>query len=325
MASTVPPNTVSVTKPEARLLQREKVMLDFIGELMDSHVSVDRGGLSSGNIVVTHGDPEKVSSIIRKIIYRVDVPVTEKTDEDVSQIMKSLSEQFCGQFEADFEEDRSTFTAAFHKRVKADLKPLIESIAMKRGSLPLSPYQINYLQRHLDHVQERFNGGQHKGAVSIKMQKEMGQQGTLLISSKWLDFKATKQLADQLTSNLRNQREKLEVSRALYLSSVKGQQELRQLEEKDRCHVSVLLPGHQLLARAESPKGLCVFLCEGNMAATDCNVLLLPLHEGHKDWTPAQKMILDRGQCYFNRILRNITVEYYIQYSRRISKRKLLE
>lgn len=102
--------------------------------------------------------------------------------------------------------------------------------------------------------------------------------------------------SENLSNTEKSYSKELESARALFLSCTEGQKEVRELERKHQCQISIILPGHQVLVRAESPEGHRVFLCEGNMAATDCNVLLLPFSENQRDWTAAHSLVLDRGE-----------------------------
>lgn len=90
----------------------------------------------------------------------------------------------------------------------------------------------------------------------------------------------------------------LELPRALFLSGTRGQKEVIRIAEEHHCQISVILPGYQVLVRAEYPRGHRLLLCEGNMAATDCGVVLLPFSENHRNWSPTHKQILERGKLF---------------------------
>lgn len=90
----------------------------------------------------------------------------------------------------------------------------------------------------------------------------------------------------------------LELSRALFLSGTRGQKEVIRIAEENHCQISVILPGYQVLVRAEYPRGHQLLLCEGNMAATDCAVVLLPFSDNHRNWSPTHKQILERGKLF---------------------------
>ncbi|PVD29436.1 hypothetical protein C0Q70_08687 [Pomacea canaliculata] len=276
MASTPSSRTlkspVNVAKPTAKLLQRKSVMLDLFGELMDSSLTIDRSSIASGAILVTHGDPKKVADTIHKVVGEINVLAAEN-DEQVLNVLNSLKEKFPGQFDTDFERSSSTYISAFHRKVKTEVEPEIASLATKTGRFSVSRQHMNYLQCHLDHLQEDVHASWPDSGVSITVQMEDRGQGSLLVSSKRFDFEDVKGFIENFAANVQQFSKDVEPSRALFLSSGRGQKEVRRLEREHNCRVSVLLPVHQVLVRAECPRGHQLFLCEGNMAATDCSLL----------------------------------------------------
>ncbi|XP_025094647.1 uncharacterized protein LOC112564207 isoform X2 [Pomacea canaliculata] len=298
MASTPSSRTlkspVNVAKPTAKLLQRKSVMLDLFGELMDSSLTIDRSSIASGAILVTHGDPKKVADTIHKVVGEINVLAAEN-DEQVLNVLNSLKEKFPGQFDTDFERSSSTYISAFHRKVKTEVEPEIASLATKTGRFSVSRQHMNYLQCHLDHLQEDVHASWPDSGVSITVQMEDRGQGSLLVSSKRFDFEDVKGFIENFAANVQQFSKDVEPSRALFLSSGRGQKEVRRLEREHNCRVSVLLPVHQVLVRAECPRGHQLFLCEGNMAATDCSVLVFPFRDNVRDWPPTQRLILERG------------------------------
>ncbi|XP_025094656.1 uncharacterized protein LOC112564211 [Pomacea canaliculata] len=287
-------NVVNVERPVAKLLLNSSVMVDFFGELIDACLSIDRSSIASGRILVTHGDPKKVVDVINEVVVKMDVLAMEN-DEEVLKVLNSLKTKFTGQFETDFDQNSSTFKSVVHRKVKNEIEPEIISLTTKTGRFLVSRQHMSYLQCHLDHIQEEVHTSWPDSAVSITLQKEVRGEGSMLVSSKRFDFESVKKFIENFTTNIQKFSKDLEPSRALLLSGPRGQKEVRQLEREHNCRVSVLLPGHQVLVRAEHPGGHGLFLCEGNMAATDCDVLVLPFNETFRNWTPTQKLILQQG------------------------------
>ncbi|XP_025094641.1 uncharacterized protein LOC112564204 isoform X1 [Pomacea canaliculata] len=298
MASTWPPvksNTgVNVSKLVAKLLHHDTVLLDLLGELMDCHCLIDRSSIASGNILVIHGDPRKVADVIHKVVDETDVKADEN-DKEVLTVLDSFKERFRAQFETNFEQDNSTFKTAFHRKISDEVKPSILSLTNKDGRLPLSRHQLSYLHCHLDHLREQVRTSWPESAVIINVQNEAKGQGGLVVSSKRHDFQGVINFLHLFMANIKTSSKELDASRALFLSGVKGQRDVTRLQKEHQCQISVILPGHQVLVRAESPTGHRLFLCEGNMAATDCNILVLPFSENQRGWTATQKRVLDRG------------------------------
>ena len=112
-------------------------------------------------------------------------------------------------------------------------------------------------------------------------------RGTMKSAANWLC---------NLVSNLERTEKKIEVDRAVFLRGLKEQEFILQVEKEDEGRVDVLLDGGQSVLWAASPGGHQVLVCEGNIATTDCDLLVLPLHDGQREWSPLQRLILKRSE-----------------------------
>lgn len=82
---------------------------------------------------------------------------------------------------------------------------------------------------------------------------------------------------------------------ALYLQGFRGQRCLHDTERKYNCQIAVTSPEQRLLIRSTSECGQQLAVYEGNMAAADCQILVLPLGEGQTQWPDLQRRLLERG------------------------------
>ncbi|XP_025094645.1 uncharacterized protein LOC112564205 isoform X2 [Pomacea canaliculata] len=274
--------TIEVPEQFFKLLQGQRVRQDFFSELEKSRVKIDEDSVASGHIVVTHGDREEVIKALQRVIDTLDLADRMK-DEDVLQALCSLRKQFPDQVEL----DKSVIT--FHRKVEAEVKAAVEIAVSKPVSIPLSLEQMNYIQYHLSSIR------QSAGSSDVLLQEGDGMKGVLVISPPPANIRAVKSMVEEMTANIHHKKENMEPSEVLYLSGVKGQIEVKELETKNSCRISVISPGHQVLTRAESTGGCRLLLCEGNMAASDCDVVVFPLTENQKEWPLSQRLILEKG------------------------------
>jgi hypothetical protein len=77
-----------------------------------------------------------------------------------------------------------------------------------------------------------------------------------------------------------------------------GQEIVQGLEKSNDCTVTCRVPGktHVLLSASTDPVAHCVKLCEGSLATSDCDTVVLPLCDGQQKWPPELATILRRGQ-----------------------------
>lgn len=226
---------------------------------------------------------EEVIKALQRVIDTLDLADRMK-EEDVLQVFCSLRKQFPEQVEL----DKSVVT--FHRKVEAEVKAAVETAVSRPVSIPLSLEQMNYIQYHLSSIR------QSAGSSDVLLQEGDGMKGVLVIFPPPANIRAVKSMVEEMTANLHHKKENMEPSEALFLSGVKGQIKVKELETKNSCRISVISPGHQVLTRADSTSGCRLLLCEGNMAASDCDVVVFPLTENQKEWPPSQRLILEKGE-----------------------------
>ena len=107
-----------------------------------------------------------------------------------------------------------------------------------------------------------------------------------------------KRMVSKFLSDTKRKEEELDPVVAMYLQGVRGRKEVRSLESKYNCQITVSSPWQRALWKGRTPRGHEVLVCEGSVAAADCQVIVLPLCDGQSEWLPLQKHVLYRSEFF---------------------------
>ncbi|KAK7485892.1 hypothetical protein BaRGS_00022887 [Batillaria attramentaria] len=147
--------------------------------------------------------------------------------------------------------------------------------------------------------------GGHSRAEEISKQIGDEKKGNssrtpaLLVSTDKGNMHTVRGWIETLVSELETREETLELCQALFLEGIEAQEQLEQIQSTHTCQVGVLQGVHKFALAAKSRKGQRLFVCHGNIVATDCDVLVLPLLDRQKECPPKFKHILQRGLIDF--------------------------
>ena len=107
-----------------------------------------------------------------------------------------------------------------------------------------------------------------------------------------------KRMVSKHLNDIKREEEELDPVVAMYLQGVRGRKEVRSLESKYNCQITVSSPWQRALWKGRTPRGHEVLVCEGSVAAADCQVIVLPLCDGQSEWLPLQKHVLYRSEFF---------------------------
>ena len=252
----------------------------------DCRVSVT----SEGFIHVKRGDPKSVLDVVNKLFHEKKIEA-EIDDTDVSETIKILVSKHTDKMKCCHK------SGTWHICVTADIKDEVYSELEKLNScqhvVPIPVYALDFIALRQElinrHVKEHVHSSVNINTCAEETPRAVisADRGTMKSAVNWLCT---------LVSNLERTEKKIEVDRAVFLQGLKEQEFILQVEKEDEGRVDVLLDGGQSVLWATSPGGHQVLVCEGNMATTDCDLLVLPLHDGQREWSPLQRLILKRSE-----------------------------
>ena len=284
---------VRLAEPELPVLVRELLKISaiqnmFKGFVMDKECMVVV--TSDGFIRVKQGDPKSVLDVVNSFFHEKKIEA-ETDDIDVSETIKTLARKHADKMKYCHK------SGTWHICVTADIKDEVYSELEKLNScecvVPIPLYALDFIALRQElinrHVKEYVNSSMNINTCAEETPRAVisADRGTMKSAFSWLCT---------LVSNLERTEKKIEVDHAVFLQGLKEQEFILQVEKEDEGRVDVLLDGGQSVLWATSPGGHQVLVCEGNMATTDCDLLVLPLHDGQREWSPLQRLILKRSE-----------------------------
>ena len=141
----------------------------------------------------------------------------------------------------------------------------------------------------------------HSGNASTEVSAwsaAASQQTTkqLVLSADRADFPTAERMVSKPLDDTEAKEEELDALVAMYLQGVKGRKVVQSLEDRYSCQVTVSSPWQRSLWTGRTPTGHQVLVCEGSVAVTDCEVIVLPLSDGQSEWPPQHKHVLERSE-----------------------------
>ena len=118
----------------------------------------------------------------------------------------------------------------------------------------------------------------------------------LVLSADRADFPTAERMVSKPLDDTEAKEEELDALVAMYLQGVKGRKVVQSLEDRYSCQVTVSSPWQRSLWTGRTPTGHQVLVCEGSVAVTDCEVIVLPLSDGQSEWPPRHKHVLERSE-----------------------------
>ena len=288
--------TVLISDAQAKLLQNGSILLEFFRQLMACQMIIDNDQISKGIITVTHGDPGKVKKVIDNIIGQITLPCEEK-DEEVLSNLKALSEKFPEQTEAVYDKNTSSYIVAFCRAVQADVKAVLDSLKTTEQQIPLPSYKADYLRHNLPMIQLNTQSSL-RSPVKIDVKVDSNNQPVLFVSADRAGFPMAQGMVSKLLDDIEGKEEELDAVVAMYLQGVRGCKDVQSLENRYSCKVTVSSPWQRALWKGMTARGHQVLVCEGSLAVTDCEVIMLPLRHGQSEWPPLHKHILQRSEWF---------------------------
>ena len=289
-------DTVLISDAQAKLLQNGSILLEFFRQLMVCQVIIDSDQISKGIISVTHGDPGKVKKVIDNIIGQITLPCEEK-DEEVLSNLKALSEKFPEQTEAVYDKNTSSYIVAFCRAVQADVKAVLDSLKTTEQQIPLPSYKADYVRQNLPMIQLSTESSL-RSPVKIDVKVDSNNQPVLFVSADRAGFPTAQRMVRKLLYDTEGKEEELDAVVAMYLQGVRGCKDVQSLENRYSCKVTVSSPWQRALWKGMTARGHQVLVCEGSLAVTDCEVIMLPLRHGQSEWPPLHKHILQRSEWF---------------------------
>lgn len=188
---------------------------------------------------------------------------------------------------------------AFHPAVEDQKTNELDKFRTTERTVPLPDYLAKHVGHNLQTFTVRLNSHfSFKVFPELISSWDKSQKYLRLTCDRSSITAAARVLRSMLTAFHYRQ---LVVPRALtsFLdASNEGKALLESLHGRTGCTITTRTPGatHVLqTASAESCSGPRVELCEGALAASDCDVLVLPLCDGLRQWSPEFQSILQRG------------------------------
>ena len=282
----------------ARLLRSKKVREKIAGRLRKHGISFK---FDQAQYNIIHVKPAlklgKVKSVLENDIFKSTFCVQEGNLVDRGIIESLNSKELQDQMVMEYENE--TLSIVYHKSIGDNISTYLEMLKNPQKQLSLSFESALYFERHMQRFVETFHT-----RLTHSCQVKMSLAGCRN-NAPCLDVTCHKPYSRDAFSKVEEHiaclgQSDVEVSLAtgLYLQSRHGERVLKEIEEIHHCVLDVETPVQRVLLRASSSNHQ-LLVCEGNMAATDCHVIVLPLCDGQKEWPPLYKHIMDRGEWDF--------------------------
>ncbi|KAK7109396.1 uncharacterized protein [Littorina saxatilis] len=286
---------IPVTRPQKELLNINSVMETFINTLEQRGVTVEQSTLHTDNITVTAGDAETGRQCLRSVIYTETL--TLDGQQGMPSALQGLIDRFPSQMAYDVDASQNKVDVAFLEEISGEVLPVLQELKTPRQCVPLPDYLAGFLRGNLQNIRAYFSS-QLSGGVDVGLDVHEDSQGRCFLRYRCepdRDSAIRKVLTSMLPLFWFKQ---VTASRALGLfltNSDAGKQRVKAIEDKRRCKINVEATTEHLLLTSRSPQGHRVMLCEGNMAASESDVIVLPLAEGQQEWPPVHRCILERA------------------------------
>ncbi|KAK7471616.1 hypothetical protein BaRGS_00035713 [Batillaria attramentaria] len=285
--------SIHVTQTESRLLSSDKVSFEFLAELMSNGIIIDVSTIPTGNITVNQGDPAKVMAIVKSLICTSSLAAKEN-DSDVSKELQVLVEKFPKQIESDYDKNQGEYIFFYHRSVEAEVSSAIQKLKNVQKVIPIPTFKANFLQQHVEAARMEIQSSLQNPVMVDITTNSQGQPMVSMLADR-RGFPAAQRVVAKVLADLQQKEEEVDGALVLHLQGVKGQKAVQAIEMKHVCQVTVKSPHQQIIMQVTTPKGQQLMVCEGNMAVSDCQMIVIPLLDGQTQWPKFHKHMLERG------------------------------
>lgn len=236
---------------------------------------------------------DRVKSVLEKDLCQETFRVQEGNLED-RVIMQALNSKEV-QDQMVMEYETGTLSIVYHSSIEGNISTDLEKLRNLQKQLPLSFESARFLERHMRRFMETFH---NRLNYQVKMALVGGRSNSscLAVTCNKTQSQDAFSKAEKHIASLGQTDVEVSLATGLYLQSRLGECVLKDMEEKHHCLLSVETPVQRVLLRASRSNNQ-LLVCESNMVATDCHVIVLPLCDGQKEWPPHYKHIMERGDC----------------------------
>ncbi|XP_076460806.1 uncharacterized protein LOC143293609 isoform X2 [Babylonia areolata] len=283
--------TIPVSQPQKELLNSNEVVEEFLGKLHAQNIFIESSTLHTDRIVITQGDPTLARQCLESVVCSATVSFSSGDDSESK--LTDLCRRFHTQFAVKVS-DSDRVEIAFLPCIKNEVMPVLEDLKWGKKLIPLPGYLIEFFQHRLQNFKAKLNSNFH---FPVDLSIVTGPQ-----NQPELQLKCDRTRLSEAVSVLENRLtllcyRRLEVSHSLggFLQSSAGRELVQGIENSQHCTMHVKTHDVRVLLEARSPRGHQVKVCEGNLAMTECPVIVLPLCDGLEEWPPAYECILQRG------------------------------
>jgi hypothetical protein len=291
-------NVINLPQAKANLLKESSMMLKFLQQLMSHKVLADTSLVDSGMITVQQGDPADVRTVLADMIGEATLACQEDDDE-VQKGLKELVGKFPGKVEFTYDTAKTSYVVACCKTVETDVLQALASWKNAQTDIPLEDYKADYIRTNLALIQASVQASFGSG-VKIALTKTPQGHHAISIAAERLVFKKSLEQINAVLAKIVQKTEPLDSEVAMYLQGAQGRASVKALESKFSCKINLSSPWQRVYWRAKSPKGHEIFICEGNVAAADCQAIVLPMLAGWTEWPSLIKHILQRSKPLFS-------------------------
>lgn len=277
-----------ISRVEKKLLLMKNIRKDLGYELLNTGIEVDKDELEKGRIVVVRGNADDVLKIFKSKVKTEHVCVNTFMT-DVERRIDDIAKKFSDWLKVD--QERQCYNFAFHTDIEAEVLPKIADLRIVVRFYSLPSYLVRYISCYRQGIREAIQK-QLSHSVKLEIAPLHDPQGILVESDGYPDIQ---KILNRLFSDFQYTEFEIQTETAVFLQTVLGNKQVRDIENKYCCQIRVRSPNHQVELRAVSPRKRHLLLCQGDVQYTDCQVLVLPFHEGQTEWCPQYKKILERG------------------------------
>ena len=281
----------------ARLLRSKKVR-DKIARRLRKHGTSFKVDQAQFNII--HVKPalklDKVQSVLENDILKAMFRVQEGDLDDRGIIESLNSKELQDQMVMEYE--NGTLSIVYHKSIGDNISTYLEMLKNPQKQLSLSFKPARYLARHMQWFDKTFHTRLTRYQVKMSLAGGLNNAPCLVVTCRKPYSRDAFSKVEEHIACLGQSDVEVSLATGLYLQSRHGERVLKETEEKHHCVLDVETPVQQVLLRASSSNHQ-LLVCEGNMVATDCHVIIVPLCGGQKEWPPLYKHIMDRGEWDF--------------------------
>lgn len=289
--STSVPQEIRLDFVIAELLQVPCIQINFKALLSDKGCLLEWKSISKGLLWVKHGHPASVS-IATAELFHVEEIKAENDDMEVTNTILSMAKKHTDKLKHCY--SCGIWSIGVMADIKGEVHDELERLKTSQHLVHLPLYVLDFIGLKQAYINRCAREEIHS---SVNITISEGEAPGVVLSADRAMMKSVTQWFQKFVLRLERKEEKVGLDFAVFLRNQKAQERICGIEEENNCRVDVL-NGDQSVLWATSPGGHQVLVCHGSMATTDCDLMVMPLCDGQKEWSPLQRFILTRSECF---------------------------